>query len=61
MPSTSQGGGNGVKKLPWGGGALQMAGGTGVKKLPTGGGALPSRGGRPARGGGRGASRLTSG
>ena len=43
MPSTSQGGG------------------TGVKKLPMGGGALPSRGGGPARGGGRGASRPTSG
>ena len=36
-------------------------GGTSVKKLPMGVGALPSRGGRPARGGGRGASRPTSG
>ena len=61
MPSTSQGGGTGVKKMPRGGGALPTAGGTGVKKLPTGGGALPSRGGRPARGGGGGASRPTSG
>ena len=61
MPSTSQGGGTGVKKMPRGGGALPTAGGTGVKKLPTGGGALPSRGGRPARGGGGGASRLTRG
>ena len=61
MPSTSRGGGTGVKKLPQGGGALPTAGGTVVKKLPTGGGALPSRGGRPARGGGGGASRPTSG
>ena len=41
--------------------STSRGGGTGVKKLPTGGGALPSRGGRPARGGGRGASRPTSG
>ena len=61
MPSTSQRGGTSVKKMPWGGGVLPTAGGIGVKKFPMGGGALPSRRGRPARGGGRGASRLTSG
>ena len=52
MPSTSQGGGTGVKKLPQGGGELPTAGGTGVKKLPMGGGALPSRSTSGRAGGG---------